>query len=258
VYRLWRDGEHEDPASQVAVDGTLTSDRIITKRPKTMRLSLAERQMLSHRHTRPTMADISRAQQLARTPRGQAGDLPNATPLADGPASAFAALKARSFAKRSASKLHKLIKVSEYAAGMFFGECEAFDAHGLLDNPVEPLHRAKPPSGKAVAEASIIATERCEMLVMDDRDDIRAFHHCLNVTTLEFTDKLLTVGQYCTASEDELASIAVFGRERYFAPGEEIFKHGDHPEYVVFVMDGMLKALATDPRKEEEKKRECT
>ena len=46
--------------------------------------------------------------------------------------------------------------------------------------------------------------------------------------------------RYSSASEDELAKLAVFGRERYFPPGQEVFHHGDYPEYVVLVIDGMV------------------
>ena len=79
---------------------------------------------------------------------------------------------------------------------VYFGELEAFDQQGLMGNPREPLFQYKPVCGTAVAEGSVIASERCEMLVMDNHVDIRAFKHCLQLSTLELVDKFLNIGQY--------------------------------------------------------------
>ena len=146
---------------------------------------------------------------------------------------------------RAATKLHKLVQALEFHTSHYFGELEAFDNIGLMRNAAEPLYEYRPKDGKVAA--SVVASERCELVVLKDPQDVSTFKHCLQVATLDLVDRMLMVGQYGHVDEDDLSRLAVFGRERYLEPGEVVFMNGSDPEFVVMVLDGQLKGLAQDP-----------
>ena len=130
---------------------------------------------------------------------------------------------AKKYTKDNSSKPHKLKRALVYETGQYFGEFEAFDAAGLMNSAGEPLAEYKPKGGKAAG--SVVAAERCEVIVMRTRHDIRMFKHCLMSSTLDVLDQMLTVGQYGRVDEDALSRLAVFGREKHLKAKPTVRAH---------------------------------
>ena len=110
---------------------------------------------------------------------------------------------------------------------------------GSRDLASNPLCSYLPQDG--LARATVRASERCELLKITVLADIQLFSECMQHSTLALLDQLCKVSQYAVVEEDQLAKLALFGRERWMKQGEVIFVDGASPEYVVVVMQGQLK-----------------
>eukprot|EP01043_Picozoa_sp_COSAG02_P021252 COSAG02_NODE_1075_length_14754_cov_18.686796_18_plen_145_part_00 len=134
-----------------------------------------------------------------------------------------------------------MLSVLTYTPGEYFGEFEAIGMISPMSANVDsdPLHSFMSKDG--IAQATIRAVGRCELLQISSRADVQLFHRCIERSTLKLLDQLCAVGQYASVEEDCLAKLALFGRERWTKRGEVIFMDGAHPEYVVLVLQGQLK-----------------